>query len=63
MFEQYPDVLTVRQVMELLHLERDNTYALIRCGQIPSVKVKRQIRVTKQAVMQFLRMQSNVSKR
>ena len=32
MLEQYPDVLTVRQVMEILQLGRASTYALIRCG-------------------------------
>ncbi len=61
MLEQYPDVLTVRQVMEILQLGRDSTYALIRCGKIPSVKVGRQIRVSKLAVLQFLRVQTKAS--
>lgn len=61
MLDQYPDVLTVRQVMEILQLGRDNTYALIRCGKIPSVRVGRQFRVSKFAVLQFLRIQDKAS--
>lgn len=61
MLEQYPDVLTVRQVMEILRLGRDNTYALIRCGKIPSVRVGRQFRISKKAVIQFLQIQSLAS--
>lgn len=54
MFEAYPDVLTVKQVQDMLQLGRDNTYNLIRCGAIPSVRINRQIRIKKEDVLRFL---------
>lgn len=53
-FEQLPLVLTVWQVAEVLGISKNTAYELVRCGEIGSVRVGRQIRVPKEAVKKFL---------
>lgn len=38
MFKNYPDVVTVPQVMEMLHIGKTKTYRLLKTGQIKSKK-------------------------
>jgi len=54
LFESYPDILTVRQVAEMLNIGRNNAYELVRSGQIRSVTIGRQIRVPKDSVIAFV---------
>lgn len=53
-FDRLPLVLSVHQVAQVLNLGRDATYGLIRSGHIRSVRVGRQYRVPKAAVMEYL---------
>lgn len=53
-FEQLPLVLSVPEVARVLNLGRDTTYGLVRSGRIRSVRVGRQYRVPKRAVMEYL---------
>ena len=53
-FEQLPLVLSVPEVARVLNLGRDTTYGLVRSGRIRSVRVVRQYRVPKAAVMEYL---------
>lgn len=53
-FEQLPLVLTVWQVAEVLGISKNTAYELVRCGEIGSVRVGRQIRIPKEAVKKFL---------
>ena len=53
-FEQLPLVLSVPEVARVLNLGRDTTYGLVRSGRIRSVRVGRQYRVPKAAVMEYL---------
>ena len=55
MFANAPDVLTVRQVAELLNIGRNTAYELVRSGGIKSVTVGRQIRISKESVLEFMR--------
>ena len=52
--DDLPLVLRVDDLMPLLDIGRNTAYELIRCGQIRSVKVGRQIRIPKEAVAEFL---------
>jgi excisionase family DNA binding protein len=45
-----PDVLTVEQTAEVLHVARRTAYEAVRAGQIPSVRVGRCIRIPKHAL-------------
>ena len=52
--DDLPLVLRVEDLMPVLDIGRNTAYELIRCGQIRSIKVGRQIRVPKEAVAEFL---------
>lgn len=54
MFDASPDMLTVRQVADLLRIGRNTAYELVRAGLVPSVKIGRQIRISKQAVIDYI---------
>ena len=54
MLENSPDILTVRQVADILRIGRNTAYELARAGLVPSVKIGRQIRITKQAVLDYI---------
>lgn len=54
MFDNSPDMLTVRQVADLLRIGRNTAYELVRAGLVPSVKIGRQIRISKQAVIDYI---------
>ena len=54
MFSNMPDVLTVKQVAEMLRIGRNTAYELVRSGEIKSVFIGRQIRVPKTSVIEFV---------
>ena len=54
MFNDYPDILTVKQVSEMLNIGRNNAYELVRSGMIKGVTIGRQIRVPKDHVISFI---------
>ena len=54
MFEKYTDVVTPKQLQQMLGIGRNTVYELLRAGIIPSVKVGKQIRISKQAVVRYL---------
>ena len=55
MFERYADVITVKELCEMLKIGKNTAYDLIHSGQIESVYVKRQIRIAKASVIHFLK--------
>lgn len=54
MFEQYPDLLTVAELQDILQVGRYTAYRLIKTGAIPSVKIGRKIRVPKRGVVDYI---------
>ena len=52
--DELPLALRVEDLMPILGIGRNTAYELVRSGQIHSVKVGRQIRVPKDAVVDFL---------
>lgn len=50
-----PMILRVEDLMSLLGIGRNTAYQLIRSGQIRSVRIGRQIRVPRDALLEFLR--------
>lgn len=53
-FEELPLALRVEDLMPILGIGRNTAYELVRSGEIRSVKVGRQIRIPKDAVIEFL---------
>ena len=58
-FEDLPLTLRVEDLMPILGIGRNTAYELVRSGQISSVRVGRQLRVPKDAVMEFLACDTN----
>ena len=52
--DELPLVLRVEDLMPILDIGRNTAYELVRSGKIRSVKVGRQIRVPRDAVVDFL---------
>ena len=52
--EDLPLVLRVEDLMPILSIGRNTAYELVRCGRIRSFRVNKQIRILKDAVVEFL---------
>ena len=51
---ELPVTLRVEDLMPLLGIGRNSAYELIRSGQIRSIRVGRQIRIPREALLEFL---------
>ncbi len=52
--EELPLALRVEDLMPILSIGRNTAYDLVRSGKIRSVKVGRQLRIPRDAVVEFL---------
>ena len=52
--EELPISLRVEDLMPILDIGRNTAYELVRTGQIRSIKVGRQLRIPRNAVIEFL---------
>ena len=50
-----PMTLRVEELMPILGIGRNTAYELIRSGQIRSIRIGRQIRIPRDALLEFLR--------
>ena len=50
-----PMTLRVEELMPILGIGRNTAYKLIRSGQIRSIRIGRQIRIPRDALLEFLR--------
>lgn len=58
MFEGYRDIVTVKELAEMLCIGRNTAYELVRANIVPNVKIGRQVRITKEAVIEYIRRQN-----
>lgn len=54
MFEEYNDILTIEELMEVLDIGKNTAYKLINSGQIPSLKINRTHKIPKKGVENFV---------
>lgn len=54
MFAKYPDVVSVTQLGQMLHISERLAYRLIREGQIACLKIGRTYKIPKINVIKFL---------
>jgi len=54
MFQDYPDIVSVEQIMNMLGIGKSSVYALLQSNQIHNVKVGRKYIVPKQSVVDFV---------
>lgn len=52
--EDLPLTLTVEEAGQILRVGRNTAYDLVRCGKLPSVRVGKQIRIPRQALLDYL---------
>ena len=53
-YDDIPLVMTVENLMPILLVGRNTAYELVRSGEIKSIRVGRQIRITRDALIEFL---------
>lgn len=52
--EEFPAVLKVEDLMDILEIGRNSAYDLVRSGRIKSIRIGRKIRITRDALAAFL---------
>ena len=52
--QDLPLTLTVEEAGQILRVGRNTAYDLVRCGKLPSVRVGKQIRIPRQALLDYL---------
>lgn len=63
MFERYSDILTVKELCEMLKIGRNTAYELVRANIIQNVQIGRQIRISKKSVIDYIdRMSKNTQR-
>lgn len=55
MYNSYPDVVTVKQLCEMLHIGRNTAYMLLRDQKIHAIKIGRVYKIPKSAVIAFVK--------
>ena len=53
-YDELPLTLRVEDLMPILGIGRNTAYELVRCGKIPSIRIGRQLRIPKQALIDYL---------
>lgn len=53
-FSKYNDVVTVEDVMEMLHLGRVTVYSLLKSGRIHTLRVGKKYVIPKKSVIDYL---------
>lgn len=51
---ELPAILTIDDLMVFLGIGKNSAYNLVRSGQIKSIRIGRQIRITREAVVAFV---------
>ncbi len=53
-FDELPLTIRVEDLMPILGIGRNTAYELIRCGKIRSIRIGKQLRIPKQALIDYL---------
>ena len=53
-FDELPLTLRVEDLMPILDIGRNTAYELVRCGTIRSVRIGKQLRIPKDALVEYL---------
>ena len=56
-FREYDDVVSVDDVMKMLHIGRSNVYKLLNENSIKTIKVGKRFIIPKRSVIEFLTIQ------
>ena len=53
-FDELPLTLRVGDLMPILDIGRNTAYELVRCGTIRSIRIGKQLRIPKDALVEYL---------
>ena len=53
-YDELPLTLRVEDLMPILDIGRNTAYELIRCGKIRSIRIGKQLRIPKDALVEYL---------
>ena len=53
-YDELPLTLRVEDLMPILDIGRNTAYEQIRCGKIRSIRIGKQLRIPKQALIDYL---------
>ena len=54
LFKDYPDVITVDDIMKMLGIGRNVAYSILKSGVIKTIKIGKRYIIPKQSVINFL---------
>ncbi len=54
MFKEYPDIVNVEQLCEMLQICETTAYRLLKNGCIKSIRIGRKHKILKQSVIEYL---------
>ena len=54
MLEQFPDILTVKDLQDVLSIGRSKAYAILHSGELQYITIGRQIRIPKKYLLDSL---------
>ena len=53
-YDELPLTLRVEDLMPILNIGRNTAYELVRCGKIRSIRIGKQLRIPKDALVEYL---------
>ncbi|WP_407384313.1 helix-turn-helix domain-containing protein [Ruminococcus sp.] len=54
MFIEYDEILSIEDVMEILHIGKNSVYSLLKSNEIRNIRVGKRYIVPKQSVINFI---------
>ena len=54
MFTEYDEILSIEDVMEILHIGKNSVYSLFKSNEIRNIRVGKRYIVPKQSVINFI---------
>ncbi len=60
MLDQYPDILTVFDAAEALHIGKNRVYELLESGLLKGFRIGRVWKIPKEALREYIRSQCNL---
>ena len=54
MFNSYPDVLSVKQLCEILDIGKNTAYRLLQSGEIKSIKIGKVYKIPKKSIKDYI---------
>ena len=53
-FTEYPDIVTPKQLMQMLHIGRNKAFKLLNTDEIPSIRIGKSHKIPKIYVIEYL---------